>query len=299
MVAAFAFVGTRIARQWGSVRSALEDANPALLALAVLVATTAMVAVAMPWRRALALMGSTVDRPSTVVWYFMGEIGKYLPGGVWPVIGRAELARRRGVPGPSAYGSVALSLGALYLAAMAVVVLAAPLTVIRASEGGALWVVCLLPLGIALLHDRPLGWLLHLAERMLQRRIQLSTPQWRQSVGLVARYVPAWFLIGTATWCVARSIDHDVSWLAVAPAAVLSWIVGFLTLPVPGGVGVREAVFAATATQMSSGVAATAAVIARVVFMLVDAGGAAVAAAVWRSRREAGRSEPDPPRLRS
>jgi uncharacterized membrane protein YbhN (UPF0104 family) len=58
----------------------------------------------------------------------------------------------------------------------------------------------------------------------------------------------------------------------VALAAVVSWIIGFVT-PAPGGLGVREAVFVALA-GVAAGPAAAAAILARVLFVLVDGVGA-------------------------
>ena len=73
---------------------------------------------------------------------------------------------------------------------------------------------------------------------------------------------------------------------AIAFAAVLSWIAGFLAVPVPGGVGVREAVFVAAA-GLDPGVGAAVALVTRAVFMAVDAAGA-LGAAAWLAHREAG-----------
>jgi uncharacterized membrane protein YbhN (UPF0104 family) len=53
-------------------------------------------------------------------------------------------------------------------------------------------------------------------------------------------------------------------------------------VPVPGGVGVREAVFVALVDALPTGVAATVAVTARFCFVLVDGGGAALGALSWR-----------------
>ena len=71
--------------------------------------------------------------------------------------------------------------------------------------------------------------------------------------------------------------------MTVAPAAMLSWVVGFVLVPVPGGVGVREAAFVAlVGGSVPAGVRATAAVVARLAFMLVDALGAVLGAAAVR-----------------
>lgn len=271
-----------ITDQWSVVRSSLADARPAWLVAALLCAATAMVTVALPWRTALRILGAVADRASIVAWYFMGEIGKYMPGGVWPVVGRGELAFRGGVPRASAYASVALSLGALYLAGMLAVAALLPLHLGGDHGAAALWVLLLLPAGVAVLHPRPLGWLVRRLGKLLGRDLLIEVPPWSASMRLVARYLPSWVLIGTATWCVARAFDPGASWSTVAPAAILSWIVGFVSVPVPGGIGVREAAFVALVGTIPTGVRATVAVAARLCFILVDAAGAALGAMAWR-----------------
>jgi uncharacterized membrane protein YbhN (UPF0104 family) len=232
------------------------------------------------------LVGVEVSLHHTTIWYFMGEIGKYIPGGIWPVVGRGELARRGGLQRSAAYASVVLSLAALYLSAMLVTAVLVPLRFLDAGDPAALWVLVLLPVGLLLLHHRVLEWFVARAERLLRRDLPVQIPEWSASLGLVARYVPSWLLIGTATWCIARAFDAGVSWMTIAPAAILSWVVGFVLVPVPGGVGVREAAFVAlVGTSVPSSTRATIAVAARLAFMLVDATGAAVGAALWRRTR--------------
>jgi uncharacterized membrane protein YbhN (UPF0104 family) len=97
-VAGGVFVVRAIANQWSEVRSSLSDAEPAWLVLAVVCAALGMLAVALPWKRALRIVGIEAGLAACVTWYFVGEIGKYVPGGIWPVVGRAELARRGGHP---------------------------------------------------------------------------------------------------------------------------------------------------------------------------------------------------------
>jgi uncharacterized membrane protein YbhN (UPF0104 family) len=90
-------------------------------------------------------------------------------------------------------------------------------------------------------------------------------------VRIAVRYLPAWAFIGTATWTVARALDPEAPLVGVVTAAAASWLAGFLAVPVPGGVGVREAVFVALAPTMAPGVAETTAVAVRVAFVGVDA----------------------------
>ncbi len=178
---------------------------------------------------------------------------------------------------------------------------AAVLLPLRFLHGGAtawLWVLVLLPVGIALLHHRLLGWLVARAERLLKRDLPVVVPRWSSSLRLVLEYVPSWLLIGTATWCIARAFTAHASWLTIAPAAMISWVAGFVLVPVPGGIGVREAAFVAlVGGGIPSGTRAAIAVTARLAFMLVDALGAGIGA-LWRAGPEpavAGRATDGPP----
>lgn len=288
---AIVFVGRLLARDWSEVREGLEGANPVWLVAAVLLAAGGMTSIAAAWRRTLRVLGGNLDWRQTLARYYVGELAKYVPGGVWPVLGRGELASRAGVPRLAAYGSVALSLASLYLAAMFLALAALP-AMLDGSETGsgdeasaAVWVFLLLPLGVLGLHHAVLERVRGLGERLLGRRMDLPIPRWRESLLLLVCYVPAWLFIGAATWAVAQSMGQEASVWEVAPAAILSWIVGFVLVPVPGGLGVREVVFVA-ASGLAAGPAAAVAVVARVLFVLVDSVGALVASA-WLARQRA------------
>lgn len=280
-VAGAVFVARAIADGYDSSRDAIADAGIGWLVASFPVAFVGMTLVGVPWRRSMRLLGSDPSLRDTLHWYFLGQLGKYVPGTLWPVVGRSEMARRGGVPRPAAYGSVVLTLGATYLAAMLVVIGFLPF----AGENGAgdqWWVLLLLPVGLAVLHPSVLAWGKALTERIVRRQLDVVIPTWRDSVELVLRHAPAWLFIGSATWLVARAFDPDVGWAELMVPGVLSWIIGFVVVPAPGGIGVREAAFTAAAASLDPGIAATVAVVSRLVFMLVDASGALLATLVLR-----------------
>jgi uncharacterized membrane protein YbhN (UPF0104 family) len=286
-IAAVAFVVRFLARDWDEVSDSLADARPVWVLAALVTAALAMTAIAVPWRRVLRILGGDLSMPDVIARYYAGEIGKYLPGGLWPVVGRGELAARGGVARTAAYGSVALSLALLYLAAMFVVLVGVPFMIAGGGSLQYLWVLAVLPLGIAVLHHSVLERLRATASRLTGREINLVIPAWKDSLAVLVSYVPAWLFVGTATWLVARGLGADVGWVDIAPAAVLSWVVGFVLIPVPGGVGVREAAFlAAASSSLEPGVGAAVALVARVLFVLVDAGGFLLATAWLASRRD-------------
>jgi len=188
------------------------------------------------------------------------------------------MARRGGVSGTAAYGSTVLSLGLTYLAA--ILTAAGALLAGGLGSGEAYWqpVIALLPLGVLALHPWVVGAVLAAGRRLSRRPIEIPVPPWMVSITLLARHVPAWLGIGAATWLVATALEGGgVDFRNLLFATTLSWVVGFLAVGVPGGIGVREAVFVASATSLSSaGVAAAVAVASRVAFILVDVTGAGV-----------------------
>lgn len=287
---AIAFVGRSLAADREVIADALGDASLGWLGLSLVLAVVGMTAIAVTWRQALRLLGADMPTGQVIVRYYVGEIGKYVPGGVWPILGRGELAVRWGAPRLAAYSSVLLSLLALYLAAALIVVLGLPVLLSGDDGTGPVIVVLLLPLGLAALHPAVLERVRRLGERVAGRPIGLPAPSWGASVALVARYLPAWVAIGGATWAVARALDPGAGVLDVGVATVLSWLVGFVLVPVPGGVGVREAAFVAAAGSLDPGIAAAVAVGARAVFVTVDGAGALLGSAAVRRRvpREAG-----------
>ena len=188
------------------------------------------------------------------------------------------------MPKARAYTSVALSLGMLYLAAMFVSAAFLPFA-LTSGSGFSPWMLTLLalPVGVVLLHHEVLEWLIGVASKATKRTIGIEVPHWHTSLGLVGRYVPTWLFIGTATYAVARSITTDLSYPRMMFATVLSWVVGFLAVPVPSGAGIREAVLFAS-SGLSKSTAITTAVGARLIFVLVDLVGAAIAAPFVRRK---------------
>jgi uncharacterized membrane protein YbhN (UPF0104 family) len=190
-------------------------------------------------------------------WYFLGELGKYVPGGIWPVVGRGELARRGGVDRAVAYQSVVWSLAGWYGASVLPVAALATHPKLQDAAAGA-------------------------ARSATRGKLSLTTLPWPTAVRLVASYLPTWLAIGAATAAVTHAYGAGPGWQAPL-AAVLAWVVGFLAVPVPAGAGVREAVFVAT-SGLDHGLALTVAVTTRLAFIVVDLTGAALAAATMKEQ---------------
>ena len=280
------FVAERIAAGWSDYGKVVINARWAWSLGGLALALIGMTSMGMVWRLVIRALGWRAERRQVFVWYQLGNLGKYLPGGIWPLVGRAELAVRDGVPRSVAYNSVAVSIAATYLcgALVSAVLLPFALTA-QAALSAPLWVFAVIPLGLVMFHPAVLAHAFRLSESVLGKGAQIVVPTWRTSAALVIRHAPPWIANGLATWLVALTFAPDAPLLPLVLAGILSWVVGFLVVFVPGGIGVREAVLTAVASvALPPDIAATVAIVSRLVFTIADALGAIAAVVVRRMR---------------
>jgi glycosyltransferase 2 family protein len=269
-----AFVVHLLVRDWPQTSAALRHARLWWLVPAAVCAFGGMFLLAWRWGAAIIAVGGEPPGHHRVISaFFVGEAGKYIPGAVWAMLGRSELARREGYERSIAYSSVALSVIGCYLAASLTALVLAALALIGGSISMPWWpIVVVVIVGLTAIHPAVSRRILALTSRVLGRTLTVEIPSWTRCLRLTGSYVPVWILIAAATTLVTESLVAHPPIARVALAAVVSWIIGFIT-PAPGGLGVREAVFVAVA-GVAAGPAAAAAILARVLFVLVDASGA-------------------------
>lgn len=271
----------------GDSAVSLAPEHPILIAAAVVVGLFAMGTIGVNWWVILRSLSAPTYLRQVITAYYPGQLGKYLPGGLWPIVGRGELLYRGGTPRSVAYASVAISLMLTYLAAAVVA-----LPVITATALGGQSVMIQAASGIALLgaiavvvHPRVFATAESIASRFLHRQWDLEFPPWHITIAIIATSTISWVLIGLTTWIVAAAYAVTPPMGATVSATALSWLIGFLIIPVPGGIGVREAAFIAVMPGLTETGAALLAISSRVVFVAADVTGAVlVTGAVFIAR---------------
>jgi glycosyltransferase 2 family protein len=276
---------------WNELRESNTTLHVGWLAGAVLFAAAAMTWIAITWRAVMCLCGCELPLPPTLGAYYLGELGKYVPGAIWPVVGRGELARQqRHARGLSTeretiYESVLLSLIYLFLAGLVVAFVGIAASGFRG--GWPLLLLLILPAGIGALHPSISRPLLATAAKLTRGKLKAPTlPTWSVSVQMIGRYIPAWVLVVGSSWCASHAIGLSVPVMVLVGATCLGWVAGFVFIPAPGGLGPRELVFTLLlGTNIRPGQAALFAVATRISFVLVDAVGAAAGAFILRKPR--------------
>lgn len=284
-VAGIAFVTTRIVRDREAIAEAMSSAEVGWLVVGAAAGTVAMALIGLNWLWILRHAGAAAPWRRGMAWFFVGQLGKYVPGGIWPIVGQAELAHRDATPRSVAYSSTAMSMVTTFLGAASVAAITGLVTPTDHRLASAA-IIVLLALLLAAIAVPVVGRAIdRLARRFTTRELRLPEPRWFAL--LVARHLPVWFAFAGMNVFAVIALGVNVDGSLVAElifVTCVSWMAGFVVVGVPGGIGVRETIFISmTTATLGAGVAVSAAVLSRVVSIAVDVLGAAASATVSRT----------------
>ncbi len=213
---------------------------PIFLAFAVLMLQGFIVATV--WWRALVLTGSAISWRLGVQLYFQAQIARYLPGGVWDMVGRMMLGSREGIGKRSMAASMGLEMGLQTLSG-AVFLLAA--LILRTDMDVRMY----LALGIAVMLGALIFLLPPVFTFFVNKGLKLIN---KEPLDMQLTYLDIFLLF------LLRLFGHELMGLGfflftagltplslsqaplIISAYVGAWLVGFLAPMAPMGIGVRE-----------------------------------------------------------
>ncbi|HEU5156273.1 MAG TPA: lysylphosphatidylglycerol synthase transmembrane domain-containing protein [Streptosporangiaceae bacterium] len=283
-VLAVAFLVSALVSQWGKATAALSALSWWSVALATVAGVLAPGGAMLAWRTLLADLGSPLRPGPAVQVMFLGQLGKYLPGGVWQVVATMELGRDHAAPRKRTFTATVLGMAITLVSALALTAVALPFT----SAGAAhryWWVLALVPVVAATLHPRVLTGALNAALRLARREPLERGVGGGALVRALGWTVLGWALLDVQAWLLVTDVHRGglADFLPAAAAYMLAWSVGFLTIFAPGGIGTREvAMAAALAPLMDWPQALVIATVSRLISMVADLAWAGLAFGIGR-----------------
>ena len=215
------------------------------------------------WGRIVRGLGGPHLPPFTSVRLFMvANLGRYVPGKVWQIAGLVALARTRGVSGATATAAAVLGQGAGLAAATAVGLF----SLRTVAEGEAwTWAVPVILLGGAALGLAPpvfhavVGAWFRLARTAEPEGLEPARAMEWLLVGLAS-----WLVYGWAFWALVTGLGLEVALIPTASAFAAAYVLGYVMVFAPAGIGVREGFLVALlAPQVGAGAAGAVAIVAR------------------------------------
>lgn len=247
------FAGIALRRQWRDAEQRVLALDPDWLLIvastAIMLITYALLiqvwlVVMAGWsakdRRGAGAMSFT---EAARIWFVSG-LGKYIPGKVWALTMMGVLARRAGIsPIVATASSVIAGLLSIVTGMGLIMVLGLDTIAERYPRVTAMGMLSLaIFIAVLLLTPVLLPWLTRTLGRVLGREVvepRLS----RRAIWIAAAGTAAsWVMYGVAFWLFSRGVMGSASgaltaWIAVYAA---SYLAGFLFVPAPGGIGIRE-----------------------------------------------------------
>ena len=272
-VLVLAAVIVAVIRTWHSVSTEISRIPLWAVAAALVLMLLGLVPTVAAWRILLADLGSPLPWPASVGVFFVGQLGKYLPGSLWVVLAQSDLAARHGVPRRRTAVVGLVQVGISIVVGLAMGVLAVPALV--AGGVNKAWLVTLvaLPVGAVILHPPILNRVVAIALRVLRREPLEHEFSRRAVAGAAAVSAVAWFLIGMQLWVLAVGLDAPPgrALLAAGFGYALAASIGLLIVVVPAGLGARDVAIVLTLSTMMPRSAATAvAIVSRFVVLVAD-----------------------------
>ncbi|MEP6494512.1 MAG: lysylphosphatidylglycerol synthase domain-containing protein [bacterium] len=269
-VAAIVFIsiGRALAGQWRDYQHTALVVHPdwrfiALSGIVVLATYALLIEV---WRRILAEWKSTISFGDAARIWCVSNLGKYVPGKVWQILAMGQMAQSINVPPAAAAGSAIVStvvnIGMGF--AVAVVTGWSALDVISKGHAALGIVIAVATVGGVLLLPVMIPFAVRLASRITRRPLDLGTLPRRAVYIAIVGNIAAWILYGWSFQLLVHGVLGNTrgSLGDYIAAYALSYVIGYLVLVVPGGIGTRELVQTTALTAMGLADVKQAAVIA-------------------------------------
>jgi len=231
---------------WDQTREALSALSWWTIALALIAGVLAPGPAMLAWRSLLADLDTPLSLPAAIRVMFLGQLGKYLPGGIWQVIATVELGQDHAIPRKRTFTATVIGMAVTLASALALTALQLPFTSSKAARDY-WWVLALVPVALICLHPRVLSGALNMVLKLARREPLergVSMPGIGRALGWT---VLGWILLSVQAWLLVAGIHGGgiADFPAASAAYLLAWVVGFLAIFSPGGLGTRELAMAA------------------------------------------------------
>jgi glycosyltransferase 2 family protein len=282
-------------RQRDDVGRALEAISPGRVLLSLVLGLLGAWLPGVVWRDLLVAQGYPTPAMAGQRAFFLAQLGKYLPGGIWSLVAQVSMAREMKIPGRQAATASFLGLALSIIGALLVAGGTLPFAV-PALVTHYWWAFLAVPVLVVLLHPRSVEWWSGTAFRILRRPGEPIRLSWAVLVRSIVLLLISWVALGLHFGVLVQGLGatHTSLWLLGIGVFALAWVAGFLIVIAPAGAGVREAALVLGFVGMlPAPQVLTVAVLSRVLLVVVDVLLAGVFTATARFGRH-GRAAPAP-----
>jgi hypothetical protein len=219
------------------------------------------------WRVVLADLGSPLHVAPAGGVFYVGQLGKYLPGSVWSVVAQAEMGARLTIPRARSAVASLVSVGLAAICGLIVGLPALPLLFSRDESTPLGWtLVAILPLLAVVFWPRLLNWGIARGLRLLRRERLEHELSGRAVLLASLAFMGAWLSSGLHVLVLANAtasgpVDERRLVLACISGFALASSLAMFSVVLPAGLGIREGLLVLLLGPIISTPSATAVVV--------------------------------------
>lgn len=285
------FLYRQVAHHWQEIKEYEWQIRWGWLVLSVIVSIGTFFILSSIWRRIIAGFGHQLTVTKAFRIFYLSDLGRYIPGKIWPLLGVLYLSQKEGVPPERAGASFVLVQLFAIPASFLVFVLASlvePKVLVDqvAILGDRLvYLIAAVMIAISLvivLRPQKVFAVGNIILRKLKRPQAMFIIDKKVALTIFLGYCIAWSCYGVAFWLFSRAVTDGVGFSLVAAIGVFNaaYQIGYLTLFAPGGFGPRELVMGVMLAPFLGPIAPAVAIVARLWAVLIEGLAALLALAV-------------------
>jgi glycosyltransferase 2 family protein len=272
LVLVLAAVAVAVSRNWQAFIDSIAKVGVGGFALSLLAGLVGVGGTYLQWRSVLIGLGVRFGIAEGGRVFFVSQLGKYLPGSVWPVVMQMEAGRSRGANRKTMLAANLITVLLSVCVGLVFAGLLLPFSV-PAALHRFWWALAALPLLLVLAHPRSIPFLLDRLLKALGReplKVQMTGSTSAIAAGWSAL---TWVAFGTHLAVLVAVIGGpSPALLALCIGAMgLAVSAGVLFLPAPAGAGLREVVLGyVLVAVLTSGQVLAVVIASRVILLLAD-----------------------------
>lgn len=223
---------------------------------------------ALSWHSILKTLNQNPPIKSSLFNFFVGESIRYIPGSVWSFIGRGYLTTKQEVSKRIVVLAFALEIFSIL---SITTILSLPVLSTNLHRFPSYLIILIgafLILGLVIIF-----WF---REKLTSTVLQIHKTADKKNIiynlSLLFGYqLMAWLLLGLGTYILVLALSPITPLLTFISIPIFAWLVGYLSIIPPMGLGVREGVLIALlSTRLNLGQATTVAILSRLLLILVE-----------------------------
>jgi uncharacterized membrane protein YbhN (UPF0104 family) len=278
VVVIFVFLGKMVWENWAQVKEASFTFKPLTFLLSTLLFVLSYFIQTWAWYLITLKLGIAVSIRETLESWFYSQLGKYLPGKVWLLLGQFYFYESKG----KSREKISL---ALYLEVLTILLAAGLLSVIGTvsfKEANPFytkieiwWMLLLLILVFLSLYPKFLQKILNWILILFRKEPVILSISYRDISWILLVCIFSWIIGGIGFWIFVDSVFSISSQhiLFLTGALAFSSILGLIAIFAPSGLGVREGVLVYLLSYlMPEGVAVIISILTRIWMTLIEIG---------------------------